>query len=525
MDRVNGRRQTPVNQVLHTNVATVRLDRAGSHFEIACYRNKVLSWRNKAETDLGEVLQVDMIFTSVVQGKLAAKKDVTRCFESSDPKDAIKYILDHGELQVSEQEREALQENMIRDVAAIVVEKAINPENNRPYTLTMIQTAMRQIHYSVNTTKGAKSQALDVIRRLKAVMPIARAKMRVRIEYPLTLQYDIRKALEEEMKGIKLPPAVNVDVDVDGKAGMWSELGTGSGTELGSVTAVSTVFVNDTEVTVQPEQEQKQEPEEEQESGQHMSSFELLVDPEAYRTLQDITLRICGKRGFVTLMQMNASTGAAVESVVMPAAVRPAVADADDALEDALNAIALQADMEREAKQNGNGKANSKISSNNNDSKTASAAAGDDDNDDDANNYTAQSKESNILHHNKASKRDKRAAKSARAEREAQATLLKARLERERVKVEATAAVSVDVAVTVEGDVNGSSVSSTSTVAVAGGKACNTCGGSFDSAGYRDHFRSEWHRFNLKIKLKNKKPIDEESFLALSVEELALAND
>ncbi len=38
---------TPTNQVRLTNVAIVRMKRAGKRFEIACYKNKVMSWRNK----------------------------------------------------------------------------------------------------------------------------------------------------------------------------------------------------------------------------------------------------------------------------------------------------------------------------------------------------------------------------------------------------------------------------------------------------------------------------------------------
>jgi ribosome maturation protein SDO1 len=37
---------TPVNQKRLTNVAIVRLKRGGLRFEVACYKNKVVSWRN-----------------------------------------------------------------------------------------------------------------------------------------------------------------------------------------------------------------------------------------------------------------------------------------------------------------------------------------------------------------------------------------------------------------------------------------------------------------------------------------------
>lgn len=57
---------TPVNQVRLTNVAYVRLSKKGKKFEIACYRNKVLSWRNKIETDISEVLQIDTVSSPLI---------------------------------------------------------------------------------------------------------------------------------------------------------------------------------------------------------------------------------------------------------------------------------------------------------------------------------------------------------------------------------------------------------------------------------------------------------------------------
>ena len=52
-------------QVRLTNVAVVRLTKTGKRFEIACYRNKVVNWRNRVETDLDEVLQIESVFENV----------------------------------------------------------------------------------------------------------------------------------------------------------------------------------------------------------------------------------------------------------------------------------------------------------------------------------------------------------------------------------------------------------------------------------------------------------------------------
>ena len=67
-------------------------------------------------------------------------------------------ILSKGELQVSEKERHAQLESMFRDIATIVADKCVNPDTNRPYTVTMIEKAMKDLHFSVKPTRNTKQQ-------------------------------------------------------------------------------------------------------------------------------------------------------------------------------------------------------------------------------------------------------------------------------------------------------------------------------------------------------------------------------
>jgi ribosome maturation protein SDO1 len=173
--------RTPVNQVRLTNVAYVRLSKHGKRFELACYSNKILGWRNKVETDISEVLQIPLVFTNVSKGMQASEEELLEIFKTSDHLTICQEILNKGEIQLGEKERAALIISMNRDIASIVADKSINPENDRPYTISMIQNAMKQIHFSIKTSKSAKSQALEVIRKLKDVMPIARACILIRI--------------------------------------------------------------------------------------------------------------------------------------------------------------------------------------------------------------------------------------------------------------------------------------------------------------------------------------------------------
>lgn len=70
----------------------------------------------------------------------------------------LEKILAKGELQVSDKERQAQLETMFRDIATIVAEKCVNPETKRPYTVSLIERAMKDIHYSVKASKSTKQQ-------------------------------------------------------------------------------------------------------------------------------------------------------------------------------------------------------------------------------------------------------------------------------------------------------------------------------------------------------------------------------
>ncbi|KAK0079241.1 hypothetical protein PV325_001487 [Microctonus aethiopoides] len=172
---------TPTNQIRLTNVAVVRMKKNGKRFEIACYRNKVVSWRNKLEKDIDEVLQTHTVFTNVSKGQVAKKDDLIKAFGTEDQTEISKEILAKGELQVSDKERHSALDSMFKDVATTVADKCVNPETKRPYPVSMIEKAMKDVHFSVKPNRNAKQQALDVIPQLKTVMPLERAEMRLRV--------------------------------------------------------------------------------------------------------------------------------------------------------------------------------------------------------------------------------------------------------------------------------------------------------------------------------------------------------
>lgn len=138
---------------------------------------------HSSEKDLDEVLQTHTVFTNVSKGQVAKKEDLIKAFGKEDLTEICKEILTKGELQVSDKERQNHLDALFKDIATTVADKCVNPEIKRPYPVTTIEKAMKDIHYSVKPNQNAKQQALQVMKSLKEILPLERAQMRMQVVF------------------------------------------------------------------------------------------------------------------------------------------------------------------------------------------------------------------------------------------------------------------------------------------------------------------------------------------------------
>eukprot|EP00741_Cyanophora_paradoxa_P001391 tig00000488_g1346.t1 len=187
----------PVGQKRLTNVAVVRLKKGGKRFEIACYKNKVVSWRQGVEKDIDEVLQTHTVFINVSKGQFATKEDIVKVFGTEDQSKICLEILAKGELQVSDKERAVELDSRFHEIATIVAEKCIDRTTQKPMPVTLIEKAMRDMHYSINPNKNAKQQALDLIKLIQQRLPdLQRAEMQIKVMIPEALAKKVKAELQ-----------------------------------------------------------------------------------------------------------------------------------------------------------------------------------------------------------------------------------------------------------------------------------------------------------------------------------------
>lgn len=429
----SARINTPINHVQLTNVAVVRMNKGGKRFEIACYRNKVVDYRQGLEQDLSEVLQTERVFANVSKGEFAKAKDMQKVFGTKDEDEISKLILLKGQLQVSDKERAQQLEKTSAQISEWISKNCVQPATDRPYTISQIRHAMKESNVSIHPTKPLKRQYLDCVKLLQKNIPIQRAKM----ELLLVVAHEDKSETE--------------------------------------------MILNENNVSF---------------SGSDETSpflkYTVLVDPSLYRILSDATQKMSGARIEIVNQVVTKQGDVNLEDEV-----------GNSCSTNKLNSILADSqDIDSQASQL---LSKLNIASENNDSEDAN-----DDDDDEIQQTNTSRRKAQKKNKKKNRKAQRRNAEDTDTNIDFNSGRSTSEVSNQQGNFEPSAQASAQHVDNNRDSVSGTYNASDSTDR----KSCNTCGGFFDSASeFRAHFKSDWHRFNQKLKLKGCTPVSEEEFL------------
>jgi len=441
-----------------TNVAVVRMNQGGKRFEVALYRNKIVNYRQKIETDLGEVLQTERVFTNVSKGLVASTKDLKKIFGTSDQETACRIILDKGQIQVSDLERKAALSNIAREVANMVATKCVNPENNRPYTANQIRDAMKVAEFAVQpkTARSVKQQFLSCVKIIqqKGVLNIQRAKMEVAIVAPIERNFTVITS--------RLLDEVNVVIQNNIEA--------------------EDVTMGDTNTT------------------KDSIRIKFLIDPSHYRTVESIAKENDG-----------------IVEIIRHTVMREG--DAEMSLE-----VERKHQIEKSRNERGFPSSEHGIESFDNKSPVSSlvedfqtmttSSQAHNTSTDSEERYIDDDNQYAVVNTRKANKKAQKKSKKAKRREKEDTLIRQQRIEAEKDRKEERTqrlGKKASAASTVSSVPNNESIGNSNQYSTEM-KRCITCGAEIPANEYRSHFQSDWHRYNVKLKMKGVAPVTYEEF-------------
>ncbi len=160
---------------------TARMKVKGKHYEIQVDLDEALKVK-AGKGNIISALQSNAVFYDLKKGTNAASKDLMDAFGTSDLYQIANKIIKDGEVQKTQEFRDAERENRIKQVIALIIRNAVD-QHGRPYTEERIRRATEEVHY-VFDARPAEQQLIDVVHQLKSVIPIKIETKRIRLTVP-----------------------------------------------------------------------------------------------------------------------------------------------------------------------------------------------------------------------------------------------------------------------------------------------------------------------------------------------------
>lgn len=161
-----------------------RLTHEGERFEILVKPDAALAYRLGKTTSLSEALVSDTVFTDANKGTKPSEEKLRKAFGTTDSFQIARMILQKGILQLTTEQRKQLVEDKRKQIIAFISRHCVDPRTNLPHPPLRIERAMQQVHYSIDPSKEAEEQAKDIIKLLRAILPLKMEQVQVTIRIP-----------------------------------------------------------------------------------------------------------------------------------------------------------------------------------------------------------------------------------------------------------------------------------------------------------------------------------------------------
>lgn len=179
------------------NTLIARLERNGEHLEILVDPKKGYEYKTGVKKDFSNVLAFDEVFKDANKGERATAAALKKAVGTDDVVKAAQFILDHGELQLTtDQRRKAVAEKHAK-IVALIAQTVMDPKTKAPHPPARIELALAEARFHVDAFKRAEEQVEDAIESIREIIPISTDKIKVAVKVPANFAPKVYGLLKE----------------------------------------------------------------------------------------------------------------------------------------------------------------------------------------------------------------------------------------------------------------------------------------------------------------------------------------
>ncbi|MFA5772177.1 MAG: ribosome assembly factor SBDS [Thermoplasmata archaeon] len=154
----------------------------GSHFEILIDPDASQQIRDGKEIDILSSVAIDVVFKDSKKGDRASDENLQKMFNTTNFSEIAKQIIQHGEIQLTTEQRRKMQENKKKQIVAEIARNAFNPQTKSPHPPQRIEAAIDEARVSIDPFKPVDVQIKTVLAAIRSIIPIKIDKISVEVK-------------------------------------------------------------------------------------------------------------------------------------------------------------------------------------------------------------------------------------------------------------------------------------------------------------------------------------------------------
>jgi len=177
-----------------------RLKKGGENFEVVISDvDKAIEFKQGKELDPTEFLQSTTVFQDANRGLKASEDKVKNVLGEN----AIKKILQDGELHLTADQRKRLSEERKNRIIEHIQRNSVDPKTGSPHPRTRVELAMAEAKVSIDYQENFETQIEKVINAIRVVIPLSFEKIKLKITIPAQYAGSAYSSLKSRFKNFK----------------------------------------------------------------------------------------------------------------------------------------------------------------------------------------------------------------------------------------------------------------------------------------------------------------------------------
>ena len=161
-----------------------RLKKGEEHFEVLVDPYAAADLIDGKEVDVVQSLAIDAVFKDSKKGTHASEESLQKNFGTEDVAEITKQIILKGDIQLTTEQRNKMQENRRNRIIETISKNAMDPKTKSPHPRQRIELAMEQAGVHVDPFKPVSEQVKTIIELLRPIIPISMENVRISVKIP-----------------------------------------------------------------------------------------------------------------------------------------------------------------------------------------------------------------------------------------------------------------------------------------------------------------------------------------------------